>query len=242
MATITPDDVLAQALAQDGDRYIFGTETSPLDPNPDAFDCSELVEWSCARAGVSPKVPDGAFYQWRHARGVTVAQGIATRGALLFVGDGTGVGRDAITHVAFSLGDGTTIEARGRKWGVGTWAAPGRFSFAGLIPGVNYSAHPAPRPPNQGGGLVLGPGSRGASVRFLQAMLNIVTPYRKGKRIAEDGEYGPQTQAAVAEFDRFADGMAKLAGGKGVPQDNGLADATTASALAWWVPAILGQR
>lgn len=141
------EDVLLYSLTQTGDPYIFGAEAKASDPDPAKWDCSELVEWSCERAGVKPRVPDGAFNQWRHTRLngtiLTVDQGIRTRGALLFVGDGTGTGRDAITHVAWSLGDGTTIEARGSKWGVGTWPAAGRFNFAGLIPGVDYSARVA---------------------------------------------------------------------------------------------------
>lgn len=142
--SVPVEHVLLQSLGQAGDRYVFGAEASPLDPNPSRWDCSELVEWSCARAGVTPKVPDGAYYQWMHARPVTMAVGLATRGALLFVGDGTGVGRQAITHVAWSLGNGTTIEARGAKWGVGTWAAGRRFQFAGLLPGIDHRP-PTPR-------------------------------------------------------------------------------------------------
>lgn len=138
------ENVLLNALGQKGDRYIFGAEARASDPNPGAFDCSELVEWSCARSGVTPPCPDGAFNQWkatvgRGGRILTVGEGISIRGALLFVGDGTGSGRDAITHVAWSLGDGTTIEARGSKWGVGTWAAAHRFNFAGLLPGIDYT-------------------------------------------------------------------------------------------------------
>lgn len=137
------EDVLLFAIAQDGDRYLFGAEAKATDPNPGAFDCSELVEWSCARAGVSPQMPDGAYNQRQHCRntgmGIPLGQGLRTRGALLFVGDGVGTGRDAITHVAWSLGDGTTIEARGKKWGVGTWPSTNRFDFAGLVPGVDYT-------------------------------------------------------------------------------------------------------
>lgn len=141
------EDVLLWAIAQRGDRYVFGAEASPLDPDPKAFDCSELVEWASARAGVTPKVPDGAYNQWLHCRlqktELTVTAALALRGALLFVGDGTGVGRQAITHVAISLGDGTTVEARGRLWGVGTWATKGRtWNYGARIPGVDYS--PAP--------------------------------------------------------------------------------------------------
>jgi cell wall-associated NlpC family hydrolase len=44
--------------------------------------------------------------------------------------------RPAGAHVAISLGDGRTIEARGRKWGVGTWEAGNRFEYAAVIPGL----------------------------------------------------------------------------------------------------------
>lgn len=140
------EDVLLLSLTQKGKKYIFGAEAKATDPSPKAFDCSELVEWSCDRAGVVPKMPDGAFNQWRHCSPIPVKQGLTTRGALLFVGDGTGSGRNAVTHVAWSLGDGTTIEARGSKWGVGTWPSVNRFDFAGLVPGVDYT-HRAPLPP-----------------------------------------------------------------------------------------------
>lgn len=137
--TVHIEDVLLYSLTQDGDRYIFGSEANASNPNPSAWDCSELIEWSCARAGVVPRVPDGSYYQWKHCTPISVARGVSTRGALLFVGDGRGVGRDAITHVAWSLGDGTTIEARGSRWGVGQWPTASRFDFAGLIPGISYS-------------------------------------------------------------------------------------------------------
>lgn len=137
------EDVLLLSLAQRGKRYVFGSEASPLDPDPGQFDCSELVQWACDRAGVLPPVPDGAYNQWRHtlrsSTQMTVARGINTRGALLFAGSGAGYGRSAIQHVAWSLGNGTTIEARGSRWGVGTWLADRRFNFAGQLPGVDYT-------------------------------------------------------------------------------------------------------
>lgn len=144
---MTPiEDVLWHSLAQDGDRYVFGAEALPTDVDPELFDCSELIEWSCARAGVSPKVPDGSWIQYRHCRDrgelLTIDQGIATRGALLFrfVGNPDSGGRPSQAHVGWSLGDGTTIEARGTKWGVGSWTAYGRgWTHAGLLPGIAYS-------------------------------------------------------------------------------------------------------
>jgi cell wall-associated NlpC family hydrolase len=150
------EDVLLWAVAQDHKRYIFGTEVSAATGDPKAFDCSELVEWSCNRAKVTPAMPDGAVNQYAHCRnaGTTISIGEArrTRGALLFSGPGfTGgrTGRTAIHHVAFSLGNDTTIEARGTKWGVGCWSIGTRFNFAARIPGVDYSPGHRPFPPQE---------------------------------------------------------------------------------------------
>lgn len=144
------EDFLLLCVAQSGDRYVFGTEASPLDPDPHEWDCSELFEWASKRAKLIPSLPDGAYYQWRfcvdNGGRMDVEDALKQRGVLLFHGDGTGVGRDAITHVACSIGNNLTIEARGSKWGVGTWASPGRFQFAARIPGVDYSPR-QPLPP-----------------------------------------------------------------------------------------------
>lgn len=149
MALVPVETVLLNALAMKGKPYVFGAEAKASDPSPSAFDCSELVEWSCGHAGV-PGIPDGAYNQWQLSkrRGLLmpVPQGVRTRGALLWAGDGTGTGRDAIVHVAWSLGDGTTIEARGKAWGVGSWPAARRFTFAGLLPGIDYTPAPPPFP------------------------------------------------------------------------------------------------
>jgi cell wall-associated NlpC family hydrolase len=136
------EEVLLYSLAQAGDRYVFGAEVDLDDPNPDVWDCSELVQWSCWQADVAPTVPDGSRAQWAwiQDRGVPlgVSMAIHTRGALLF---GTTAG--IVTHVAWSLGDGSTIEARGSRWGVGCWPATDRrFTYAGLLPGIDYSIRP----------------------------------------------------------------------------------------------------
>lgn len=143
---MTPvEEVLERALSSDGDRYVFGAEVSLDDDNPSAFDCSELVQWSCAQAGVEPTMPDGSWLQARHCNNhgllIPVAEGIDTRGALLFKfsGDPFTGGRPSSAHVAFSLGDGTTIEARSSTYGVGIFDANGRgWTHAGLIPGVDH--------------------------------------------------------------------------------------------------------
>ncbi len=127
----TADAFVQRALAQNGDRYVFGAETNLNDPNPNTFDCSELVQWAAAQVGVS--IPDGTMNQLPHiqraGKGISVDQALRTRGALLF----------RPGHVAISLGDGRTIEARGSRYGVGIFPANGRgWTAGGLIPGMQY--------------------------------------------------------------------------------------------------------
>jgi len=120
-------DFVTLCLRQNGDRYVFGAETKLSDPDPDAFDCSELVQWACAQVGVT--IPDGSGAQAAHCTGIPVAQAGTTRGALLFHPG----------HVAVSLGDGKhTIEAMGTAYGVRKGTVAGRFTSGGLIPGMSY--------------------------------------------------------------------------------------------------------
>jgi putative chitinase len=154
MIMSTPKELLDLLLTQDGDPYVFGFEVSPSDSNPKAFDCSELVEWGCARLGVTPTMPDGATYQVRHCQKygliIPVKQAIQTPGALLFAfSDDPFTGdRPDHAHVAVSQGNGKTFEARGRAYGVGTFNAAGRgWTHAGKVPGLNYGESETSRPP-----------------------------------------------------------------------------------------------
>lgn len=138
------DTFLDAALSQDGAPYIFGAEVDPTDVDPkaggEAFDCSELVEWAAARAGVH--VPDGSYHQYLQLRDLgselTVEEALETPGALVFNFSSEpvpGGGRPAGAHVAISLGNGRLIEARGRSYGVGQFDAADReLSHAAFIP------------------------------------------------------------------------------------------------------------
>lgn len=144
--------VIDEAIKFKGQRYVFAAE---IDAKPDTYigpvDCSELVQHACRRAGVMPRVPDGAYGQWLHSRHlqIPIEEARRTHGALMFMGDGVGKGRDAIFHVGFSLGDGRTFEARSASYGVGFFDRRGGWSYAAKIPGVDHfqpPAVPAPQP------------------------------------------------------------------------------------------------
>jgi hypothetical protein len=189
----TSEDFVQKALTQKGKPYVFGSNAQPLDPDPDNFDCAQLVYWALGRIGIN--APSASFTQYPWTHHISVDQAIHTRGALIFEGV-----RTKVHHVVISLGDGTTIEARGRAWGVGCWAVSGRaFDGAGLVPGLTYVRAPTGTPVNQGGGVGIQPYSSGKAIAFLQAMLNIIRVHNKRSPIAVDGVYGNATKAAVAE-------------------------------------------
>jgi hypothetical protein len=202
---------LETMLSQKGDPYIFGAEARWSDPDPDAFDCSELVEWAGRRVGISPPIPDGAFNQWMQAKRLglllPVKDALWIPGTLLYVGDGTGSGRDAITHVVGNLGNGYTIEARGSKWGVGTWSVHRNFTFASKLPGIDYRNPTVPEKAQVRQALHLG--DEGPDVKFAQGLFNIIIPaiapygYTNGEDLKPDGVWGPATASVNKSFERF---------------------------------------
>lgn len=146
------EDVLLWAISVTGARYVYGAEASLRDDHPTRIDCSEVVEWSCGKPGVQPTMVDGSYNQYNHCRRhntvISVDRALHTRGALMFITGDNGV----IHHVVFSLGNGTTMEAKGAAYGVGTFSAfrsdgRPRFDKAGLIPGVDYFTPRTQLPP-----------------------------------------------------------------------------------------------
>ena len=193
MATL--DDFVATALTQRGDPYVFGAEASFSDSNPKRFDCSELVEWAAARCGV--QFVDGAQNQRdackRAGTLIDVKAGIRTRGALLFRID-PGAGND---HVAISLGDGMTMEAKGKAFGVNVFSAVGRsWTHAGLIPRLATANKQAGKVPKRD--RMLRRGHRGEDVRWVQRRLQM-HGFRPGPA---DGVFGKRTDTAVRAFQK----------------------------------------
>lgn len=210
------DDVLAWARKCDPYPYVFGAELSGSTPGP--ADCSELVEYACRNAGVSPKVPDGSGNQFFHCYNAGLAvpldQAIHTPGALLFYSHTShypppNSGRDYIYHVAFSLGDGVhTFEARSESYGIYQGPVGGRswYGHGGLIPGVHSGGTQTPPEQPPAGGewddgmrtlYETSPRLQGDDVKACQFLLLEWGFVVSG---GADGVYGPGTAAAVREF------------------------------------------
>jgi cell wall-associated NlpC family hydrolase len=92
--------VLTAALSRTGLPYVYGAD------GPSSFDCSGLVQWSFAQAGIT--MPRVAADQARAGPAVSVSQ--LKPGDLLFwYTDPTAPGY--ISHVAIYLGNGQIIQA-----------------------------------------------------------------------------------------------------------------------------------
>ncbi|WP_288831651.1 DIP1281 family NlpC/P60 protein [uncultured Corynebacterium sp.] len=100
------ETVIARAQSMIGTPYVWGGgdangPTSGLEGGQKGFDCSGLVLYAFAAAGVS--LPHYTGYQYQ--RGTQIDPSEAQRGDLLFWGP------EGSQHVAIYLGDGTMIEA-----------------------------------------------------------------------------------------------------------------------------------
>jgi cell wall-associated NlpC family hydrolase len=127
-------DFVNEALSQRGKAYVYGAQTAPSNNDPKSFDCSLLVEWAAGRVGIV--LPRTAQEQYetalKHGSTISVAKAIRTRGAVLYEGS-------PAYHTVISLGNGETIEARGKAYGVNEFGTAGRpFSHGALIPGMVY--------------------------------------------------------------------------------------------------------
>lgn len=117
------------AMGKNGGPYVWGGN------GPSGYDCSGLTTAAARVAGVT--LPRTSKTQYAHCRDrgrlLSVDNAINLRGALLFRMTGEP------THVALSLGNGQTIEARGRAYGIGVFSAHGRgWTSGGAVPGVTY--------------------------------------------------------------------------------------------------------
>lgn len=145
--------MLDAAMAQVGDQYVFGVDTDPDDPDPDVFDCAEFTQWGANQVGI--ELPGSTFEQYLMLKDmgllIPVEEAANTPGALLFHFSSEpvpGGGRPNEAHVAFSLGDGTTVEAASEEFGVTNFDVGDRFEYAAVLPGLAEGSY-APMPAAQ---------------------------------------------------------------------------------------------
>ena len=143
---------MQQALKSQGDKYVYATGRDNTNPDPTAFDCSGLVIWAAIQSGYSApgfgNTNAEGLYEYTHKNsdGMTIDDAKKTKGALLFSRNED----NKIGHVAISLGDGTTMEAKGTDYGVGIFKERSTWTDAGMLPGMG-SGDPMAGAPTRGG-------------------------------------------------------------------------------------------
>jgi N-acetylmuramoyl-L-alanine amidase len=209
----TGADLYALASRFAGLPYRLGSEVNKYSvdyiiQNRIPLDCSELVERTCDALGVRPTMVDGAYNQKQFCRAnhtiTTVDRAIHTRGALLGIDRGAG----AVNHIAFSDGNGGTMEAANRHAGCGHFRSAGRFNWGGLVPGVNYGVNTPSLPPvvqkppttiTLPGRQTIQRGARGHLVECLVWELVAIS----GAAVDGNAFFGSKTEEAVKNFQRF---------------------------------------
>lgn len=214
-APVTPDaasgdDLLALALAHDGERYVLGAR-APL-TNPDwsgPWDCAEFASWCTyqvsgvvygAEPASDPVLADAYTGFWaQHAR---------ARGRIISVQEAAGIAGAMVVreprsgrtgHIAISDGAGGTIEAHSSAEGVGRHRVAGRrWDLGVLVPGLRYfqSDTVVELAPAPDGLRVTHPMMRGPRVEALQRAL-AAAGFEPGRI---DSVYGAQTADAVMQF------------------------------------------
>ncbi len=138
VATNKAEAFVNQALKAQGDTYELNTARDLSNPDPDKFDCSGLVVWAAKQSGYEAPGfgntnADGLLkYTEKTGGSLSPEDAKKKKGALLFRKDGDAPAH----HVAISLGDGTTMEAKGTKEGVGIFPERNTWNAGGELPGM----------------------------------------------------------------------------------------------------------
>jgi cell wall-associated NlpC family hydrolase len=166
------------ARKQLGKPYVYGAA------GPKSYDCSGLQMTSYLHAGLT--LPRVAADQYAGS-GPTVPLDQAQAGDLLFFASDVLI-PTTIYHVSMYIGGGEVLDAPH----TGANVEIKKLWTTNLLPLVVR--------PAAGLTLPLQPGATGWSVTQLQQMLN-----RRGAKLAVDGGYGPETQAAVQAWQQAHD-------------------------------------
>jgi len=201
--------LLRRAREHIGEQYEF-TQVPKDNPNwKGPWDCAEFISWlvyqeagilyGCLDNNVKPSEADAYSGGWRtdvERRGVRVSveKAAATVGGIVLRYPGAGMG-----HVALCDGNGGTVEAKCHKDGVVAGTVHGRTWHTGiLIPGITYDSAPAVAPVSPPAELYArnAPNMDKAIVIKIQQALEAKGFSPRGI----DGEFGPDTEAAVVSF------------------------------------------
>lgn len=208
--------LLRRARQHIGERY-ENCQVPKNDPDwRGPWDCAEFVSWlvyqesnklyGCVDDNAPPEKADAYTGAWKSdleqlGRRVSVEEASATVGGIVLrYPPASG----EMGHIALCDGKGGTIEAKGKRYGVVADTVHGRVWDAGiLIPGVSYGpASPIKISPPATVYAINAPNMDKAVVTRIQGALA-----EKGYDPGEvDGEFGPNTQAAVLRFQE-AEGM-----------------------------------
>lgn len=174
------------------------------------WDCAEFISWlvyqeagllyGCEDDSAPPSTADAYTGAWktdleRLGKRVSVEEAAATVGGIVLRYP-PGPGR--MGHIALCDGTGGTVEAKGRRYGVIADTVQGRGWHTGiLIPGIEYG--PSGRIEVQPPALVYALGAPNMDAGVVAAIQKalIASGYAPGD---VDGEFGPNTQAAVIAF------------------------------------------
>ncbi len=211
--------LLSRARQHIGEPYI-NTQVPKNDPDwHGPWDCAEFISWlvfqeagilyGCVDDKADPAKADAYTGAWKadlereHLRRVSVEEAAATVGGILLRYP---PGPGKMGHIALCDGKGGTVEAKGRRYGVVADTVDGREWHTGvLIPEINYGAMP-PSPIKVTPPAIIyqmnAPNMSKATIIRIQEAL-AAKGFDPGDT---DGEFGPNTQAALIRFQE-AEGM-----------------------------------
>lgn len=211
LSSATGDDIVALARQHIGETYVLGARAPMANAGwKGPWDCAEFASWCVYQAtgqlfGVEPRHDpmraDAYTGYWaaqarEASAAVSIDQAAGIAGALLLREPQSG----RVGHIVIGDGEGGTVEAHSSKDGVIAGKIDGRrWDYGILVPGVRYFASTTPlavQPPAAGILRLSEPMLRGDEVTHLQKCLAALG-FNPG---AQDGVYGPQTEAAVAAF------------------------------------------
>lgn len=216
--------------------------------------CAMFVSWVFWHAGhrlPAIRTPKGFAYcpdivNWAKRHGVWHGPQVRPRPGWIVLFDFPGDGVNRPSHVGIVervLADGRIATWEGNTSGGGGRDGGSvvnhyRSVSGGIIGYVQVDDVVPPGP----AGVILAPGASGPAVVFWQAILNVLAPWRinaagrrGGARIAEDGQYGPQTTEATRELQRFANQFVTYIGmpNRKVSVDGKVTRALADSAAEW---------